>query len=281
MFSRIFFALHRPAAVVITGDFNSVPHLQPEFIGIDVSEEEMRENSLSAVYQLYSQGICPARHPEHPDRFKPKALPAIRSSSREKPQRAATAPLEDPDEPDAFKKRQQRKPMRRHISAETERRSRNFRRNFWKRRPWEKPFSIYREESYMGPLRIGLALRDAYADALSDGPLPATSHSDDFRGCLDYLWVSAGGGRKAKGRPFPPKQLAMLSRLALRAEVLQVLEMPYGTDARWLPRIPNAQWPSDHLAIGAVLSLPRAVADDAESDVNGRPAAEAAAEQQL
>ena len=39
-------------------------------------------------------------------------------------------------------------------------------------------------------------------------------------------------------------------------EVVEVLGMPYALgDAAAFPSIPDAQWPSDHLALGAVLQL--------------------------
>jgi endonuclease/exonuclease/phosphatase family metal-dependent hydrolase len=69
----------------------------------------------------------------------------------------------------------------------------------------------------------------------------------DHRGarCLDYLWL--GGA----------------------ARLVRTLRMPYGGAqsgdagaAASFPRIPNRQWPSDHLAIGAEILLPMRHADE-------------------
>ena len=82
------------------------------------------------------------------------------------------------------------------------------------------------------------ALVDAYRDALAPGPLPLSTHADDFAGTLDYIWHGGAGGEWAP------------------TEVVEVLGMPYALgDAAAFPSIPDAQWPSDHLALGAVLQL--------------------------
>ena len=78
-----------------------------------------------------------------------------------------------------------------------------------------------------------LRLRDALADTLCKGPLPATTHADDFLGCLDYVWVDSS-----------------------RVDVHEVLSMPYDVDRpETLDKIPSAHWPSDHLAVGVHLSV--------------------------
>ena len=85
----------------------------------------------------------------------------------------------------------------------------------------------------MGPLRASLRLKDAYAGAVCDGPLPLTTHADDFAGTLDYIWVSRA------------------------AEVSEVLEPPYEpSDAASFGKIPSEHFPSDHLAIGVRVRLP-------------------------
>ena len=82
------------------------------------------------------------------------------------------------------------------------------------------------------------ALVDAYRDALAPGPLPLSTHADDFAGTLDYIWHGGAGGEWAP------------------TEVVEVLGMPYELgDAASFASIPDAQWPSDPLALGAVLQL--------------------------
>ena len=111
--------------------------------------------------------------------------------------------------------------------------------------------------AFLGALTTGLELRDAYADALQPGPLPLTTHADDFAGCLDYCWV----GRVADGRgeatvADDPAGSASTARTSLPA-VLEVLSMPYEiTQADAFGRIPSREWPSDHLAIGCTLGVP-------------------------
>lgn len=70
----------------------------------------------------------------------------------------------------------------------------------------------------------------------------------DHRGerCLDFVWL--GGA----------------------AELIRTLRMPYGAPrgggaagaASGFSRIPNWQWPSDHLAIGAEIMLPMRHGDE-------------------
>ena len=89
----------------------------------------------------------------------------------------------------------------------------------------------------IGPLNTRLGpLRDAYADGLAPGPLPLSTHSDDFAGTLDYIWLGGPGTG--------------------RLHVRQLLGMPYEVARpEEFGRIPDAQFPSDHLAIGVVLQL--------------------------
>lgn len=89
----------------------------------------------------------------------------------------------------------------------------------------------------------GLQLHSAYSVARGYEP-PFTNKHPHFAGCLDFVWVSKQG-----------------------FEVVGVLRMPYEHDQglaahRELPAssiafgsIPDRVWPSDHLAVGAVLRL--------------------------
>ena len=114
----------------------------------------------------------------------------------------------------------------------------------------------------LGALQTGLCLRDAYHDALARGPLPLTTHADDFAGCIDYCWVSCGppnveeveGG---SGHRTPLEAGAVDCSVAPRVEVLEVLDMPYDVaHPELFGRIPSADWPSDHLALGVLLGIP-------------------------
>ncbi len=177
------------AGLVLAGDFNSVPHSQPEFF--DPAKRRALPSPMpadwrgSAVYTMLSRGEVAADHPEHPDSFlSPKSSSAALGR----------------------------------------------------------------------PLRTGLALRDAYAGGLCDGPLPLSTHAGDFFGNLDYIWVSPGGEPPptADEAGAPPGALAPAPAAAVRVEGL--LSMPYALDeAEAIGPIPNAQWPSDHLCLGAKL----------------------------
>jgi len=116
----------------------------------------------------------------------------------------------------------------------------------------------------LGPLRTGLPLRDGYAGALCAGPLPLSTHADDFAGCLDYIWVSTADGTE----PESAESSGMGERDGWRdgqrglscspVDVLEVLDMPYSVASpEAFGKIPNADWPSDHLALGALLALPQ------------------------
>ena len=94
-----------------------------------------------------------------------------------------------------------------------------------------------------------MVLRDAYRDALADGPLPLSTHADDFRGCLDYCWVSTG--------EVPAQGEQSASATPSRVEVLKVLSMPYDLARPELfGKIPDADFASDHLAIGCEIGVP-------------------------
>ena len=64
-----------PPALVICGDFNSVPHLQPAFLPeeqralLPAAAERSAEWEHSAAYALLATGEAPSHHPEHPDSY--------------------------------------------------------------------------------------------------------------------------------------------------------------------------------------------------------------------
>lgn len=168
-----------PPALVVAGDFNSVPRLQPSFLPqaqLDKLPATRPDAwAQSAAYGLLATGRVDTDHPEHPDAF-------------------GKAPT-DPAQP--------------------------------------APKKAKRAPPQVGPLLHDLRLRDAYAGALAPGPLPLSTHADDFAGNLDYIWTGGGG-----------------------AHVRKVLTMPYDVahpDA--FGKIPDATWPSDHLALGVELQL--------------------------
>ena len=116
----------------------------------------------------------------------------------------------------------------------------------------------------LGPLHTGLPLRDGYEGALCAGPLPLSTHADDFAGCLDYIWVSTAEGTE----PGSVGSSGPVTRDGGRdgrhgtacspVDVLEVLDMPYSlASPEAFGKIPSAEWPSDHLALGALLSLPQ------------------------
>ena len=198
--------------VVLAGDFNSVPHLQPAFL------PEAQRASLpdplpvtwqpSALYSLLACGHVPADHPEHPTQFgmSPTELPQVAVELAEVD--VAAAPVES-------------------MSASA--------------RPRKKArIAKGAAPPPVGELTCPLALRNTHADALCAGPLPLTTHADDFSGCLDYVW--AGGLAEVEAVP--------------TVDVLEVLEMPYNlNDSASFGPIPSADWPSDHLALGVTLGV--------------------------
>jgi len=157
-----------PCPVALVGDFNTVPHLQPEHLPsaqqAALPEPLPREWQDSAIYRLLSNGTVEPTHPEHPTSF--------------------------------------------------------------------TDFTAG-EVNRLGPLTTGVPLRDAYWGVLAPGPLPLTTHADDFAGCLDYCWISPA------------------------IEVMEVLAMPYELRAHTaFGKIPSAEFPSDHLAIACTLAVP-------------------------
>jgi mRNA deadenylase 3'-5' endonuclease subunit Ccr4 len=157
-----------PCPVALVGDFNTVPHLQPEHLPsaqqAALPEPLPIEWQDSAIYRLLSNGTVEPTHPEHPTAF--------------------------------------------------------------------TDFTAG-EVNRLGPLTTGVPLRDAYWGVLAPGPLPLTTHADDFAGCLDYCWISPA------------------------IEVMEVLAMPYELRAHTaFGKIPSAEFPSDHLAIACTLAVP-------------------------
>jgi len=163
-----FASVGTPCPVALVGDFNTVPHLQPEHLPsaqqAALPEPLPREWQDSAIYRLLSNGTVEPTHPEHPTAF--------------------------------------------------------------------TDFTAG-EVNRLGPLTTGVPLRDAYWGVLAPGPLPLTTHADDFAGCLDYCWISPA------------------------IEVMEVLAMPYELRAHTaFGKIPSAEFPSDHLAIACTLAVP-------------------------
>lgn len=84
----------------------------------------------------------------------------------------------------------------------------------------------------------GLQLHSAYAAGNEEKEPPLTTQTAWFKGCLDYIWMSLG-----------------------HWHVTHVLDMPYKTvegrepQAEGFCAIPDAEFPSDHLAMGCRLVL--------------------------
>lgn len=221
----------RDLPICLVGDFNSVPVVQPEWL--PSAQRAALPEPLppawrgSAVYSLLSEGELPGSHPEHPDAW-----------GQASPGGGAGPAAAADDAPRRFKKGKTSAGLpRTHLA---------------------------------GPLRTGLALRDAYAGGLGDGPLPLTTNASDFKGTLDYIWVggvaaegeASGAGSSAavphaKGAAPPPAEGTTGRAGSGALAVQELLGMPYGGEnAAHFGPIPDEVWPSDHLAIGAVLAVP-------------------------
>jgi mRNA deadenylase 3'-5' endonuclease subunit Ccr4 len=70
-----------------------------------------------------------------------------------------------------------------------------------------------------------------------------TNKQPTFAGCLDYIWASKAGLQVAGVLRMPYEQ-----QQGLRLRELPAAAVPFGS-------IPDAVWPSDHLAVGAVLQF--------------------------
>ena len=195
------------ASLVLCGDFNSVPVLQPAFLS--EAQRQALPDPLpeawraSGLYGLLSTGRLPVEHPEHPSTFGRGAPDGGGDASAAASGEQEKLPAADEEGggegggggPPAAKKQKKR----------------------------HKP---------LGPLCTPAPWRDALAEALGAGPLPLTTHADDFKGGIDYVWVDHS------------------------LSVLEALEMPYDVQhADAFGQIPSAEWPSDHLALGVVLGV--------------------------
>jgi len=84
----------------------------------------------------------------------------------------------------------------------------------------------------------GLQLQSAYAAGNEAREPPLTTQTDFFMGCLDYIWLSQS-----------------------HWHVTHTLSMPYNVDKGPEPQtvgfrpIPDAEFPSDHLAMGCCIAL--------------------------
>ena len=207
-----------PPAFVLVGDFNSVPRMQPAFLPA----------SQAAALPV-----------PLPREWTRSATYELLSSGQ--------VPRAHPEHPDTFGK----------ASAATAGAS---------DAPADAPPQKKAKKSSpgLGPLRSNLQLRDGYAGALCDGPLPLSTHANDFAGCLDYIWVSLSSPVSAATEPPQTGSDAgatgaAVTSLCAAVEVHEVLEMPYALDSpEQFGKIPSAEWPSDHLALGARISLPPA-----------------------
>lgn len=86
-------------------------------------------------------------------------------------------------------------------------------------------------------------LRLQSANFLAHGREPAlTNKHTGFAGCLDYIWVT-------------PSSLSVVEALCMPWENTGMAHVPEVPEAVPFPPIPNAVWPSDHLAVGATVQL--------------------------
>jgi mRNA deadenylase 3'-5' endonuclease subunit Ccr4 len=93
----------------------------------------------------------------------------------------------------------------------------------------------------------GLSLNSAYLAARGAEP-PLTNKHPGFAGCLDYVWCS-------------PATFDVLGTLAMPYETLGYAQVPHSPYAVPFDNIPNGVWPSDHLAVGAVLQFKQTEGD--------------------
>lgn len=287
---RLLSEQQHPTAVVLGGDWNSVPHLQPEFLPVmptGALERLPPAWRRSAVYELLAAGRLVSDHPEHPDAFRngarvsvaaasgghaavadraealdegslggaangaSSAAPAVSVPAAPLPVAPCASPTGDPSPAGSNGEPPRTRPV-----------------------PAGGRFA-----SRLGPLTAhGLNLKDAYDGALCEGPLPLTTHAGQFKGALDYIWVSRGeldpaAGVRGSGTVGSCAEgiagvghLTFGSRAArvgtiAPATVVEVLNMPFDLVepvAGWesFGPIPDRTWPSDHLAIGATVAVP-------------------------
>ena len=92
-----------------------------------------------------------------------------------------------------------------------------------------------------GLIQSGLTFRSAYRSAVGQDPI-FTTKTADFEGTVDYLFVSSVV--EASGSLCSPAHW-------LCAQIAGCMSMPYSDadQAAQFDLIPNADWPSDHLAL--------------------------------
>mmetsp|Transcript_20484 Transcript_20484/g.61042 ORF Transcript_20484/g.61042 Transcript_20484/m.61042 type:complete len:241 (+) Transcript_20484:382-1104(+) len=125
----------------------------------------------------------------------------------------------------------------------------------------------------------GLSLVSAHAAALGHEP-PLTTKTATFAGCLDFVWASAAHWRVCRVLAMPyamPRMRADAAAAAVAAAAAAATRpgvcsdsghgsgsgVPGADDLVWMdpradvefPAIPDEHFPSDHLAVGAVLEL--------------------------
>ena len=278
----------QPTSVVLSGDWNSVPRLQPEFIPSMCADAELAQLPAawrrSAVYELLSSGRLPPSHPEHPESFGKAAVGEHATAVASPPY---TSEVMADRHPTPVSMHTESGPPTT-LSHKLSQASRFCEGGESAQEPPPKrpAYSTSRSCSRLGALSSqGLNLRDAYHGALCEGPLPLTTHADNFRGTLDYIWVSGGDNvpgvlsQVAEQGETDPKvgssaegfvsvgQVTLATPqgrvgVVAPAFVSEVLEMPFDPAKRSGPgswdtfqKIPDATWPSDHLAIGATIVL--------------------------
>ena len=223
--------------IALVGDFNSVPHLQPSFLPsaqrAALPELLPVEWQASAVYRLLSNGNVESTHPEHPTAFRAGQAASKEAAKEDAAATAAAAAAARTVAPSFAKAAAAAAAPCVEPASSLEppsKRSRNA-----QKRPHHSNASEASggTQCNLGALTTGVPLRDAYWGALAPGPLPLTTHADDFAGCLDYCWISPA------------------------IEVMEVLAMPYELNAPVVfGKIPSAEFPSDHLAIACTLAVP-------------------------
>ena len=269
-------------SVVLAGDFNSVPVLQPSFLRAEAQAALPSPLppswQASALYRLLSTGSVPPDHPEHPTAFEAKhdvQSSPVQSSQGKARQGKASQGKAEPDVQAGGGA----------AAASTGAAERHRKKRAKTAAACKPP---------LGPLTTRLQLRDSHAHALSAGPLPLTTHADDFAGCIDYIFVSDCRGAAADGgmgssaaAEAPPSSDCPVAALPAaagmpsggadlsssggadlssssrqrhpRVEVLEVLAMPYDLERPGaFGKVPSAEWPSDHLCLGALLGIPQA-----------------------
>lgn len=87
----------------------------------------------------------------------------------------------------------------------------------------------------------GLQLQSSYMAARGYEPAVTNKHPG-FAGCLDYVWVSK-------------RRLTVAGTLAMPYETLGLRNVPEDPERTPFVSIPDDVWPSDHLAVGAVLEI--------------------------